>query len=143
MITTGVLAGLVSGIGTGVALASGVILRTFGRPLENASRPQAADGVSGDHGHGHGQDEADDAAQEATQRGDDEYDERSGLPCNRCSTDLDAADPLILLEPAGDPGISTRLRCWLVSAGSRTQDDLHVPCGRVYSSHGLYGPMTR
>lgn len=48
-----------------------------------------------------------------------------------------------LLEPAGDPGYRLGFAAGLVSAASRTHDDLHAPCGRLCSLRGLHGPMTR
>ena len=51
-------------------------LGSVGHQPEEASRPQAADGVARDHGERHGQDQADDAGEEAAERRDDDHDER-------------------------------------------------------------------
>jgi hypothetical protein len=46
-----------------------------------ASRSEPGDRVGGDHVGGHGQDEADYAAEEAAQSGDDEHDQRVDGKC--------------------------------------------------------------
>ena len=53
------------GSGTSVERLLNGRLGSIGHQLEEAFRPEAADGVAGDHGERHGQDEADDAEEEA------------------------------------------------------------------------------
>jgi hypothetical protein len=56
-------------------------LGTTGDLLDEASRSEAGDRVGGDHVGGHGQYEADHAAEESAQGGDDEHDQRVDGEC--------------------------------------------------------------